>query len=53
MKTEYGVLIDEEGNIYAYSGTETNLNITDRSLDNVIITHNHPETVFLEKMILS
>ena len=43
MKTEYGVLIDEEGNIYAYSGTETNLDITDRTLDNVILTHNHPE----------
>lgn len=43
MKSEYAVIIDEEGNIYAYEGTKTNLDITDRKLDNTIITHNHPE----------
>lgn len=43
MKSEYAILIDKDGNIYAYHGSETNLDITDRSLDNTIITHNHPE----------
>lgn len=43
MPIEYGVLIDNEGNIYAYQGTKHNLTISDRRLDNVIITHNHPE----------
>lgn len=43
MKIEYGVVIDEGGNVYAYVGTKTNLDITDRKLDNAIITHNHPE----------
>ncbi len=43
MPIEYGVLIDENNDVYAYQGTETNLNICDRSLDNVILTHNHPE----------
>lgn len=43
MLIEYGIVIDEHGNVFAYTGTETNLNITDRSLDNVILTHNHPE----------
>lgn len=40
---EYGVLIDEKCNVYAYTGDKTNLAITDRSLKNVILTHNHPE----------
>ena len=43
MKSEYAVIIDNEGNIYAYEGTKTNLDITDRELNNTIITHNHPE----------
>ena len=43
MKSEYAIIIDKDGNIYAYHGSETNLDITDRSLDNTIITHNHPE----------
>lgn len=43
MKLEYAVIIDNEGNIYAYEGTKTNLDITDRELNNTIITHNHPE----------
>ncbi|MCI9000894.1 MAG: minor capsid protein [Clostridia bacterium] len=40
---EYGVLIDEIGNVYAYTGDETNLAITDKSLEDTILTHNHPE----------
>lgn len=43
MKSEYAIIIDKDGNIYAYHGSETNLDITDRSLDNTIITHNHSE----------
>lgn len=43
MKTEYGVVIDKNGNLYAYIGAKTNLDITDRKLDNTIVTHNHPE----------
>ena len=43
MKSEFAVIIDTEGNIYAYQGSKTNLDITDRKLDNTIITHNHPE----------
>lgn len=43
MSIEYGVLIDNKGNVYAYTGDKTNLSITDRSLNNVILTHNHPE----------
>lgn len=43
MKSEYAVIIDKEGNIYAYQGSKTNLDITDRELNNTIITHNHPE----------
>ena len=43
MPIEYGVLIDTEGKVYAYKGTRTNLDITDRKLDNTILTHNHPE----------
>lgn len=43
MPIEYAVLIDEKGNVYAYTGRKSNLDITDRKLDNVIITHNHPE----------
>lgn len=40
---EYGILIDENGNVFAYTGDEENISILDRSLDNTIITHNHPE----------
>lgn len=40
---EYGILIDEDGNLFAYVGDEHNLSISDRSLDGVILTHNHPE----------
>lgn len=43
MPIEYGVLINENNDVYAYQGTETNLDILDRSLDYVILTHNHPE----------
>lgn len=43
MKLEYAVIIDKEGNIYAYQGSKTNLDITDRKLDNTVIMHNHPE----------
>lgn len=43
MSIEYGVLIDNKGRVYAYQGTKDNLDITDRKLDNVILTHNHPE----------
>ena len=43
MKSEFAVIIDTEGNIYAYQGSKTNLDITDRKLDNTVITHNHPE----------
>lgn len=43
MPIEYGVLIDEQGNVYVYKGNRYNLDISDRSLENVIITHNHPE----------
>ena len=43
MPIEYGVLIDEKGNVFTYQGTENNLDITDRKLDNAILTHNHPE----------
>lgn len=43
MLIEYAVLIDKKGNIYAYKGEKTNLDITDRSLSDTIITHNHPE----------
>lgn len=43
MPIEYAMLIDEKGDVYAYIGDKTNLNITDRKLDNAIITHNHPE----------
>lgn len=43
MPIEYGILIDNKGNVFAYTGDKENLSILDRSLDNVIITHNHPE----------
>lgn len=43
MKSEFAVIIDTEGNIYAYQGSKTNLDITDRKLDNTIVTHNHTE----------
>ena len=43
MPIEYGVLIDKNNNAYLYTGDKTNLKITDRKLDNVILTHNHPE----------
>ncbi len=43
MPIEYAILIDKKGNVYVYQGEETNLDITDRSLSNTIITHNHPE----------
>lgn len=43
MPIEYAVLIDKEGNVYSYQGAKSNLDITDRSLDGSIITHNHPE----------
>lgn len=36
MKTEYAVVIDKDGNIYAYQGYKTNLDITDRELNNTI-----------------
>lgn len=43
MLIEYAVLIDKKGNVYAYKGEKTNLDITDRNLSDTIITHNHPE----------
>lgn len=43
MPIEYAVLIDDKGNVFVYIGSETNLIITDRKLNNVILTHNHPE----------
>lgn len=43
LKIEYAVLIDEKHNVYAYTGTQTNLSIKDKKLDKVILTHNHPE----------
>ena len=43
MSIEYAVVIDENGNVYTYQGTSTNLDIKDRKLDNAILTHNHPE----------
>lgn len=43
MPIEYGVLIDIKGEVYAYTGDKYNLSISDRSLEGVILTHNHPE----------
>jgi len=49
MTIEYGVLIDKHGNVYSYQGTEYNLSITDRDLNEVILTHNHPEVASFGK----
>lgn len=43
MPIEYGILINNKGNVYSYIGDKENLKISDRSLKDVILTHNHPE----------